>query len=233
MKKSITSMAAKLSATALTAGLFIAPQADAATSIAKYLTNYTLGTPVNTSVQAASWYKPAFGNAGWTHFSKWGQLQLKKGRTYEIVVQSSVAGLHPGLTLWRRQTGKKYVPADFFAGHSYNQYESIEAKNQVDETTGKNLGRLAMFHTINGYDTDGMKGTPCFSAGCAWPTNPSMNGISDGTPGRLVLTFKVKKTGLYQFVTGGINPDDKTETAGGFANNATYHPISVQVNRIK
>ena len=233
MKKTIVSMAAKLSATALTAGLFIAPQANAATSIAKYLTNYTLGTPVNTTVQAASWFKPAFGNAGWTHFSKWGQVNLKKGRTYEIVVQSGVAGLHPGLTLWQRPVGKKIVPLDFFAGHSYNQYTTVEAKNQVDETTGKNLGRIQMFHVINGYDNDGMTGTPCFSAGCAWPTNPSLNGISDGTPGRLVLTFKVQKSGLYQFVTGGINPDDKTETPGAFANNATYHPISVQVNRIK
>lgn len=233
MKKSITSMAAKLSATALSAGLFIAPQADAATSIAKNLTTYALGTPVSTTVQAAAWFKPAFGNAGWTHFSKWGQVNLKKGKTYQIIVQSGVAGLHPGLTLWHRQVGKKFVPLDFFAGHSYNQYQSIEAKNQVDESTGKNLGRIQMLHVINGFDADGMTGAPCATAMCAWPSNPSMNGISDGTPGRLVLTFKAQKSGWHQFVTGGINPNDKTETVGGFANNATYHPIQVLVNRIK
>lgn len=190
-----------------------------------------MNTPVATAVQASSWYNPGFGNAGWTHFSKWGRIALKAGKTYSITVESSNPAMHPGVTVWQRATGKRYANADYFTGHSYMQYESFDATNQIFEETGENLGAIKMQLAGNGFDADGMTGTKCATAGCWWPTNPSFGSLSDGVAGKVVLKFRAKKTGLYQFVVGGINPDDKTTTTGALNSNSTYVPVTILVSQ--
>ena len=228
----------------LAAGLLSMSSANAASNIATsrqappggpaIQVQYSLGTPVTTSVQPSSWYNPGFGNAGWTHFSKWGRVSLKAGKRYQISVQSSNPKLHPGLTLWQRKEGKKYASPDLFVGHSYIQYTSIQTGPQISEDTGKTVGSFDMTLVTNGYDVDGMQGTPCATAMCWWPSNPSFKPVSDGVAGKLVLDFRAKKTGLYQFVVGGINPDgDKSTTlTGGFNNNSNYVPISVEIKQL-
>lgn len=194
---------------------------------------YALNTPVVTAVQASSWYNPGFGNAGWTHFSKWGRIKLQAGKTYSITVESTNPAMHPGVTVWHRATGKRYANPDYFTGHSYMQYESFDAKNQIFEETGQNLGAIKMELAGNGYDADGMTGVPCATAGCWWPTNPSFNSLSDSVAGKVVMTFRARRTGLYQFVVGGINPNDKATTTGALNNNGTYVPVTVTVSRAR
>lgn len=215
--------------------------ASAATSIATsrimggypIQSEYQLNVPVVTAVQASSWYNPGFGNAGWTHFSKWGRIKLQAGKTYSITIESSNPAMHPGLSVWYRATGKRYANPDFFTGHSYIQYDSFDAKNQINEETGENLGMIKMELAANGFDSDGMTGVPCATAGCWWPTNPSFNSLSDGVPGKVVLSFKPRRTGTYQFVMGGINPNDKTTTTGALNNNSTFVPVTVTVSRTR
>lgn len=231
-----------LLAIAVTASMF-SFSANAATSIATtrnvtggpIQTVYSLGVPVNTAVQPSSWYNPGFGNAGWTHFSKWGRVSLMRNRTYKITLTSSNPAMHPGVTVWERKTGKKYASSDWFTGHSYIQYDSIKATNQIDESTGKNLGTIEMDLVANGFDIDGMQGTPCATAMCWWPSNPSFKPIADGVPGQVVVEFKAPKRGLYQFVFGGINPngDKSTTLTGGFNNNSNYVPISAKIELIR
>ena len=234
MNKTLVSRIMKcLPALALVGGSLAGNQAHAAASLDNYLTNFEFGVPQELLVQSQAWYKPQFGNAGWTHFSKWGQIKLKRGQTVSITVKTNVAGFYPGLTVWQRPQGKGFAPSNWYSGHSYNQYASIDTWNQIDQNTGANLGRIKMDWVINGFDTDGMKGTPTWNAAAEYPSNPSFNGVSDGIPGSLTLTFKAKKSGLYQFVFAGINPDDKTATnPTDFSNNAKRHPVTVTVEKL-
>lgn len=229
---SVVHLARKLTVATLLVGWMVQTPAQAAASIANYLTDFVLDVPQDLQVQAQAWYKPQFGNVGWTHFSRWGQIALKKGETVSITVSTKVPGFYPGLTVWHRVQGKGYAPPTWYTGHSYNQFQSIDAWNQIDQTTNADLGRIKMDWVINGFDTDGMKGTAAPTAAAEWPSNPSFNGVSDGKVGSLTLTFTAKKRGLYQFVTAGINPDDKASTnPTDFSNNAKRHPVTVLIQK--
>ncbi len=199
--------------------------AQAATSIATNQTLYTLNSPQTVSVQASAWYKGAFGTAGWTHFSRWGYISLKAGERVTVTAQTATPGLHPGITIWNRQTGKKYAPIEYFTGHSYNQYLSFKTFNTTDELTGKPVGNFNMDVVANGYDRDGMTQTATI------PANSSLNPLTDGVIGKVVVEFRAKKKGIYQFVVGGINPDNTTTTTGGFDNNMTYWPVTITVQK--
>ncbi|MEY2666834.1 MAG: Copper-repressible polypeptide, partial [Pseudomonadota bacterium] len=84
-------------------------QAGAATSIltSSNIVNLTGGTGTATfqKINGASWVSESMGYLGWTHFSKWGFVNLTKGKAVTIVADATaVAGFHPGITVWQRKT---------------------------------------------------------------------------------------------------------------------------------
>lgn len=213
-----------LAASAIT--LLTATQANAATPIdAALIGEFQLNVPQTAPVQASAWFKSAFGNAGWTHFSKWGYINLKAGQKVNVSVQSNVAGLHPGITCWQRALGGKNAPINYFTGHSYIQFNDVIVNNTTDETTGAKVGNFKMLLVANGYDHDGMTQTASI------PGNTSLNPIDDGVPGLVTLSFRAKQKGVYMCVVGGINPNDNTSTTGGFDNNMTRHSVTMTFTR--
>ena len=205
-------------------GLLLSSGSYAATSIsAGTLPRFVFNAPQSTTVQASAWFKSAFGQAGWTHFSKWGYINLKAGQKVTLAVQSNVQGLHPGVSVWWRQTGPRFAPLGFFTGHSYIQYNDVIVNNTTDESTGKKLGNFNMRLVANGYDRDGM------SQAATVPANASLNPLIDGVPGLVTIKFRAKRAGTYMFVVGGINPDNTSTASGGFDNNMTRHSVSVTV----
>lgn len=206
--------------------LLTATQADAATPIdAALIGEFQLNVPQTAPVQASAWFKSAFGNAGWTHFSKWGYIKLKAGQKVNVSVQSNVAGLHPGITCWNEKQGGKYAPLNYFTGHSYIQFNDVIVSNTTDETSGAKVGNFQMLLAANGYDRDGMTQTASI------PANPSLNPIQDGVPGLVTVSFRAKQKGVYMCVVGGINPDNATSTTGGFDNNMTRHSVTITFTR--
>ena len=202
------------------AGMIGAGAADAATSIKDNNLPFTAFNPTQTlSVRPDSFYNLTMGYKGWTHHSEWLYMKLKKGNLYTItaIADPTADGLHPGVACWYRPQGAGLVSVDYAYDHFYNQFTSIIAKNQVDELNQKKLGTIKMYFEINGYDRDGMAPvlTEEYQQGPVVP-------ILDGTPGRLELSFVAKNSGVYQCVTGGINPD-------GGLDLSTKYPVSVSV----
>ena len=213
-----------LAASAIT--LFTASQADAATPIdAALIGQFQLNIPQTAPVQASAWFKSAFGNAGWTHFSKWGYINLKAGQKVTVSVQSTVPGLHPGLTCWHRALGGKNAPINYFTGHSYIQFNDVIVNNTTDETSGAKVGNFKMILAANGYDRDGMP------QAASIPKNASLNPIEDGVPGLVSVSFRAKQKGTYMCVVGGINPDNNSSATGGFDNNMTRHNVTMTFSR--
>jgi hypothetical protein len=152
-------------------------QANAATSISKssYIITDTTGATstefLNTN--GAGWVSESMGFLGWTHFSKWGFVQLKKGVPVTIVADATaVAGYHPGITVWQRKTKASLptavtVPAAgqaateqqslfYMNDHFYDQMASIQVPNASDETNNVKLGNIIMDYVASGFDMDGL-----------------------------------------------------------------------------
>lgn len=183
-----------------TAGLLAASTANAATSPSK-ITVFNTTKPTHTlQATAKSWRDPAFGDMGWTHASGWGLFRAKAGDIVTITADAGNPGIHPAVSVWFR--GKqdtalnKYVP-DHFYPQNANQYV-YAAKN---EQTGEALGTISMQIAAYGYDQDGNSRVLL------------LNGKKDGTPGVLELSFKAKKTGVYLFVLGALNPGAGVDVA--------------------
>jgi len=162
-------------------------------------TEITRFTPKKNNAMFSStskgWSDPKFGNEGWTHSSDWGSFWAKAGQTVTIKVVSETLGLHPGVSVWRR--GAQDTAADnYVVHHFYSQNKNFVKMGGVDEATDLPVGNIVMRIKAFGYDQDNNS-----------LVSESLNGIEDGVPGQLVLTFKVPRTGLHQFVVGGINPD--------------------------
>ncbi|MEY2699369.1 MAG: Copper-repressible polypeptide [Pseudomonadota bacterium] len=236
---------------AVAAAMLLSGNATAATTIDSVSSNFTLGKPVThpLGVQPSSWYNSAFGDMGWTHFSKWGKVTLQAGRTYQITLVSGDKKMHPGVSVWYRYTGAAYAPVNYVTNHSYLQFGSLEAKNQIDETTQKNVKTIKLEAVINGFDkdrdpatTDAADANP--KKNVAFPSMASFNGVSDGVPGTLVMKFKAMKTGTYQFVYGATSPDDNAATAkvaatattpevpAGFNHNSKRIPVTVTIKQV-
>jgi hypothetical protein len=194
--KFIKTFSGKLSIIA--ASVFLGANAGAATKPASIAT-LSKKAPVTLNVKSKGWSDPAFGNAGWTHFSGWGQFTAKKGQRVEITVESSDVNVHPGITVWFRGANDT-APDSYVPDHFYQQASDFIALRAKDETTSEVLGNIVMKHVANGYDKDD---NPFDSAGLI---GEEAKGLRDGVPGKLKLTFRAKKTGKYQFVTGGVNP---------------------------
>ena len=236
---------------AVAAAMLLSGNATAATTIDSVLDTFTLGKAVTnaTGVQPSAWYNSNFGTMGWTHFSRWGKVTLQAGRTYEITLVSSDKKMHPAVSVWYRYTGAAYAPVNYVTNHSYVQYGSLEAKNQIDETTQKNVKTIKLDAVINGFDKDRDPATTdaptaTTKLNVAFPTMASYNGVSDSVPGTLKLKFKAMKTGTYQFVYGGTSPDDNAATAAvaatastpavpaGFNHNSKRIPVTVTIKQV-
>lgn len=153
-------------------------QANAATSILKSSNIINLdggvGAATFNNINGASWVSESMGYLGWTHFSKWGFVNLVKGKPATIIVDATeVKGFHPGITVWQRKTDAKLptslptapatgvapdkVQALFYMNdHSYDQASSIVAPNATDETANVKVGNINMAYIASGFDVDGL-----------------------------------------------------------------------------
>lgn len=153
-------------------------QAGAATSIlaSSNIINLTGGTGTATfqKINGASWVSESMGYLGWTHFSKWGFVNLTKGKAVTIVVDATaVVGFHPGITVWQRKTstilptalptapasGVAPTPVQalfYMNDHFYDQASSISVPNASDETAGVRVGSINMEYVASGFDIDGL-----------------------------------------------------------------------------
>jgi len=175
------------------------------------ITNFNRGAnPSIFSIKSTSWRDPAFGNLGWTHSSQWGAINAKKGKIITITIESQVAGLHPGCSVWVRDA-LDTAPNEYVQDHFYPQRDGVYKIGATDESTGAELGNIIMPIVAYGYDQDSNTKKII-----------NLNGIRDGIPGKLVLRFKAPETSLYQFVVGGFNPD-----AG--VNSTVKHNVEVNV----
>ena len=189
-------------ASALAGAMAFAGASHAATTVDAPI--MTSGAPLNGTVQVQGWLNDDFGIQGWTHFSKWGQFEARKGQRVTVTVTSAMAGTHPGVSVWWRNTGPMTAPAggktNIYQNHAYNQYDSIKTGIMTNESTGAEVGYLEMITATNGYDADGA--TPKFAA------NANLfNPVFDGIPGKIQLSFVAPRNGTYQLVTGGVFPD--------------------------
>lgn len=143
-------------------------QVNAATSISgsSYVLNVSSGTAAVTfeKVNGASWVSESMGYMGWTHFSKWGFMDLKKGQTVTILADTTPyaatsAGFHPAVTVWYRKTNLKAsdTALQYMNDHSYGQSDNINAINAKDESTPPiSVGNIVMDYVTSGYDVDGL-----------------------------------------------------------------------------
>jgi hypothetical protein len=131
---------------------------------------------------------------GWTHFSKWGKFEAKKGQHITIKAVSANPDLHPGITVWSR-SAEDTAPDNYVTDHFYVQNAPQYVLGAKDESTGAELGDIIMRVADYGYDLDNnvrIRG---------------LDGVKDGVPGQLILNFRARKTATYVFVVGGVNPE--------------------------
>jgi hypothetical protein len=203
----------KLSVSALVlsaAGSLSAFSVHAATSIESNNVEFTAENPTQTlTAKAESWYNPTMGYTGWTHHSSWGYIKLKKGKPVTITAVG-VAGFHPALTVWSRPQKAGMVSVNYVDDHFYNQFKDIIASNVQltdDPANPVKLGKLKMEFVANAFDRDGMADPLP-----AQFDQSMLNRTLDGIPGTVSLSFTPKVSGVYQFVVGGINPDEGLST---------------------
>ncbi|MEN9682148.1 MAG: hypothetical protein RLZZ627_2041 [Pseudomonadota bacterium] len=181
--------------------------ATAATQPVPAISDFGKGNSVSLGVASLGWADPAFSNKGWTHKSAWGQFRATKGQKVTLIVDGRTnTGLHPGLTVWFRpatSNGNKGNGLTYVPDHFYNQTSSWQVDNAVNDTTGEFVGTINMLYVTNGYDADNL--APGYNAQSSLK-NGDLVGLQDGIPGYVTVSFVAAKTGVYQFVTGGISP---------------------------
>ncbi|MEC4748229.1 copper(I)-binding protein CorA [Methylomicrobium sp. Wu6] len=207
------------------AGIVSSFSARAATSIATKNTEFTPDNATQTlQAKAQSWYNPTMGYTGWTHHSSWGYMKLKKGKPVTLTAEvndAEIAGFHPALTVWSRPQKRGLASVDQMNSHSYNQYGDIYEANAIntdDQANPVKVGNIQMEFIANAFDRDGM--------GDMLPEkfdHSMLNRVVDGDAGKVSLTFTPKVSGVYQFVVGGINPDEGLSTTA-------FHPVAVTVS---
>lgn len=195
--------------------------AQAATSIASKNTEFTPGNATQTlQAKAESWYNPTMGHTGWAHHSSWGWMKLKKGKTVTLTLETGVSGFHPALTVWYRHRKRGSAPIDQVNDHFYSQFDDIydpNAINEDDKNQSVRVGSIQMEFVANAFDRDGMDGINVGGAMIEMlPVQfdqSKINRVVDGAAGKVSLTFTPQYNGVYQFVVGGINPDESLRTA--------------------
>lgn len=186
------------------AGLMAAAAtADAATAIPNKPFNKQ-NSSQTLEVTPDAFYNLTMGYKGWTHFSAWLSMKLKKDNLYTVTATADAMaqGLHPGIACWYRPQGNGLVSVDYAQAHYYNQFTSIIAPNQKNEENQKPLGTMKMYFVANGYDGDGMEYPLSYEY-----QQGNVVSVLDGTEGKVEVSFVAQNTGVYQCVVGGINPD--------------------------
>lgn len=196
---------------------------EAATSLKDgFFKEFTKSSSANTmTVKAESWYNPTMGYTGWTHHSNWGFMKLTAGLPVTIKVSTSVAGLHPAISVWYRDKKGKIDSIANMNDHFYSPFNDIYEPNAIindDPTNPIKIGKFKMEFIANAFDRDGMV------APLAEKFDQSMlNRVVDGVAGSVELTFTPKKSGWHQFAVGAINPDDGV-------NKTARHEVQVEVS---
>ena len=198
-------------------GLMAASASQAAVIPASIFPFDSTNTTDTFQVRVKSWHDPAFGDMGWTHHSDWGTVAVKRGQVVTIKLATSVAGLHPGITVWYRGLSDT-APDNYVVDHFYAQNSPMFKLGAIDDSTGADIGNIVMKYVAHRYDrdTDPLLG-PIQKA------LPLMNGNLDTLPGQLTLKFTAQQTGTYMFVVGGVNPDPVIATS------TLKHPVNVTV----
>ena len=221
-------------------------QANAATSIATKSTyfNVSSGSAEITleAINASSWVSESMGFLGWTHFSKWGFMDLQKGQIATVTLDgTAIAGIHPALSVWYRNTKKKADDATLYYmdDHSYNQSTSVSVRSATDETSKAPVGDLIREFVANAVDADnlgdkfvvdGVTYGPYMPLGYNTPGFNNASKVYDKTPGKVVLTFTAPKTGVYQFAVGALKPDvGSVAAAAGSTGAGNKHAIKVSI----
>jgi len=195
MKKTMNHVAGL--ALVATLGMFAASASFAATKPrAAGITTFSRDKTTHVfQVRPRGWSDPAFGLQGWTHHSDWGQVWARRGDTVTIKLTTATIGLNPGATVWFRGRADT-APDNYVPDHFYHQLGDNIKIGAISEETNADLGNIIMRYVAHGYDKDGNE------------LNITLfNPIEDNIPGNLVLTFEAKRTGFYQFVASGINPN--------------------------
>lgn len=215
-----------------TMGALTSLPSNAATTITPDVNLFEF-TPTNHSrilnVRADAWYNLTMGYLGWTHHANWGIMRLKRNQPVTITVDASdIQGFHPGVTVWFRQRGRAFAEPHIVDAHFFSQSQDIINPNAVvddDPVNPRNNGRSQRIHMqfiTNAFDRDGM--------GDVLPETfdqSAINKVLDGEPGKVSLTFTPPRNGLYQFVVGGINPDEDIDTSKAVSQR---YPVSVEVS---
>lgn len=187
------------------AGALSAAPTRAATSIEGNNVEFTPDSAQQTlQARANSWYNLTMGYQGWAHHSAWGYMKLKKGKPVTIRLTAQQAGFHPAVTVWHKPVKKKLL--DFLDHHFYSQFDDVYNPNVIlddDPSNPIRLGKLKMVFVANAFDRDGMADVLP-----AEYDQSMLNRALDGETGVVSLSFTPDASGYYQFVVGGINPDD-------------------------
>jgi len=202
------------------AGSLSAVSVQAATAImADNIKEFTKDNSTQSlTVRMDSWYNSTMGYRGWSHHSGWGWMKLKKGKPVTITVGAIkegkdgnpeagyVEGFHPGITVWYRPMKRGSALIEQVNAHKYSQFDDIDEPNAINDdvkTAPVSVGKIHMEFIANAFDRDGM--------GDSLPEaydQSKVNRALDGEKGKVRLTFTPKYSGVYQFVVGGINPDE-------------------------
>lgn len=155
-----------------------------------------------------SFYDLTMGGLGWTHNSAWLYMKLKKDVQYTVTAAADQAaiGFHPGIACFYRPQGAGLVGINYMYAHMYSQFNSHIQKNMVEELTKKKLGTFKSYFIINGYDRDGME-NPIPVEYQQGPVVGLVDDVKGANPGSVTISFVPDKTGIYQCVVGGINPE--------------------------
>jgi hypothetical protein len=199
------------------AGLMAASASQAATKPASVFMFDSTANESVFNVRVKSWHDPAFGDMGWTHHSQWGSVSVLKAQIVTIKLATSVAGLHPALTVWYRGAADT-APDGYVVDHFYPQNASLFKLGAIDDSTGLDIGNIVMQHVIHRYDRDN---DPL--VGSLQKTLPLMNGNLDTIPGQVTVKFRAPQAGTYMFVVGGVNPDPV------IASSTAKQPVTVTV----
>ncbi|MGZ8191075.1 MAG: copper(I)-binding protein CorA [Methylococcaceae bacterium] len=199
------------------AGLMAASASQAAVKPASVFMFDSSATVTDFNVRVKSWHDPAFGDMGWTHHSQWGAVSALKGQVVTIKLATSVAGLHPGITVWYRGAADT-ASDDYVVDHFYPQNAPMFKLGATDDTDGTDVGNIVMKYVTHRYDRDS---DPL--EGPIQKALPLMRGNLDTIPGQVTVKFTAPQAGKYMFVVGGVNPDPV------IAASTAKHPVTVTV----
>lgn len=222
------------------AGSFAFTEAQAVTAPAT-VTEFQDSSPQTLTIHASGWSDPAFGDMGWTHRSGWGKFTANKGQKVDIMVDTGIISVHPGISVWYRDPVKDSVDDKYVFDHFYAQMANQFKSSATDESTGASLcpdfvgadGKLTkpcnlvLKNVAYGYDLDGKNNARI----------TELRGIRDTIPGKLTLSFTAPSTGTYMFVVGGINPgadlfDLKTAADGTVTKTLKVDPATTNYTKI-